>query len=276
MVRVTGDVSNGPKDSKEFIICGLCVFQIRSYSIISSWFTNSSRKCLFLIKFSAQQIGDFNLKLSSNVLGIENKCLLSQDGTWQLIGQIAEKNICEVEIDVTVTVDIVAHAGSFAVLYNDNDLTDFMLKGEDGSVQMHRAVLAATSPVLRRMLRGTWKETSEGHVDVSGTSKETLQHLKNYLYLHTVPEVGLEQLLLLAAYYMVSDLERKCVDKLMIKLKAENTVDLLQFAVKHNITSLVLSILDCVGCGAVSAREIRDCVMKTEEMPTLKGFTEPA
>lgn len=246
------------KTSPEYIISGSAIFQVKVIAAqVNNGHTNVYNNLLFIRFFKLHQDDDltYAIKFSSSELGITNKSFISDDGTWHLIHDNRKQ---QYTFDVMVQMDIVPSASSFASLHEDMELTDFELRGEDGSVHMHRAVLAASSPVLRRMLGGTWRETTEGHVEVPGTSKITLQHLKDYVYLHTLPDAGLEQLLLLASYYMMPDLEQKAVDKLVNSLTAENACDLLEFAAKHKVTRLLLAILECVQSGVVKVGEMRD------------------
>ncbi|XP_049876672.1 uncharacterized protein LOC126374207 [Pectinophora gossypiella] len=252
------------KASQEYIISGSAVFQVKVIAAqVNNGHTNIYNNLVFLkfVKLRPDDELTYTIKFSSNEFGITNKTFISDDGTWHLVHDNKKQ---QYTFDVAIYMDIVPSASSFATLHGDMELTDFELRGEDGSVHMHRAVLAASSPVLRRMLGGTWRETTEGHVDVPGTSKFTLQHLKDYVYLHTLPETGLEQLLLLASYYMMPDLEQKCVDKLVNSLTAQNACDLLEFAAKHKVTRLLLAILECVQSGAVKVNEMRDHFLRGE------------
>lgn len=252
------------KTSNDHVINGAASFAVRVIAAqMHNGHTNIYNNLIF-VRFAKLHPEDdlaYTIRLSSTEFGITNKTFISDEGTWHLIHELKKQQFT---FDVTVQMDIVPISSSFSSLHNDTDLTDFELRGEDGSVQMHRAVLAAASPVLRRMLGGTWRETTEGHVDVPGTSKLTLQHLKDYVYLHTLPDTGLEQLLLLAAYYMMPDLEQKCVDKLVNSLNANNACDLLEFAAKHKLTRLLLAILECVQNGAVKVSEMRDHHLRGE------------
>ncbi|CAH0401161.1 unnamed protein product [Chilo suppressalis] len=246
------------KTSPDYVISGTAVFQVKVIAAqVNNGHTNVYNNLIFVRFVKLRQDDDltYTIKFSSNELGIVNKSFISDDGTWHLVHDNKRQ---QYSFDVTVHMDIVPSASSFAMLHEDTELTDFELRGEDGSIRMHRAVLAAASPVLRRMLGGTWREAAEGHVDVPGTSRATLQNLKDYIYLHILPNVGLEQLLLLASYYMMLDLEQKCVDKLVSMLTAENACDLLEFAAKHKVTRLLLAILECVQSGAVQVNEMRD------------------
>ncbi|XP_072942584.1 speckle-type POZ protein-like [Epargyreus clarus] len=245
------------KTSPEFVISGAAVFQVKVIAAqVNNGHTNiyNNLICVKFFKLRPDDDLTYTIKFTSKELGITNKCFTSDDGTWHLVHENKKQ---QYTFDVSVHMDIVPSASSFASLHDDNELTDFELRGEDGSVHVHRAVLAASSPVLRRMLGGTWRETTEGSVDVSGTSRLTLQHLKDYVYLHTLPENGLEQVLLLASYYMMPDLEQKCVDQLVSGLTAQNACDLLEFAAKHKVTRLLLAILECIQSGVVNVNDMR-------------------
>lgn len=252
------------KTSSEYLISGAAVFQVRVIAAqVNNGHTNIYNNLIF-IKFKKQRQEDelsYSIKFSSNEFGVADKNFISDDGTWHLVHDNKKQ---QYTFDVDIQMDILPSSSSFATLHGDVELTDIELRGEDGSVRIHKAVLAASSPVFRRMLGGTWKETTEGHVDVAGTSKATLQHLKDYVYLHVLPESGLEQLLLLASYYIMPDLEQKCVDKLVSSLTAQNACDLLEFAAKHKIMILLLAILECVQSGAVKVHEMRDYFMRGE------------
>ncbi|KAL0820642.1 hypothetical protein ABMA28_006477 [Loxostege sticticalis] len=247
----------GTVTSPEYVISRSAIFQVKASSVTNGGYNNSQYNILLFVTFVKLRQNDdlsYALKFTSKELGIADQNFFSDDGTWHLI---YHHQSYRCSFDVTVTMDVVPSACSFASLYEDAELTDFELRGEDGSVHMHRAVLAASSPVLRRMLCGTWRESSEGVVDVPGTSRTTLQYLKDYVYLRTLPETGLKQLLLLASYYMMPLLEQKCVNKLVSTMTAETTCDLLEFAIKHKATRLVLEILECVQSGAPKVTDIR-------------------
>lgn len=270
--------------SPEYIINGSAIFQVkafcvfhrdRSYGIGYNNTNNSTTyNNMLFVRFVKLREGDdltYTLKFNSKALGITNKSFFTNDDTWHLIYESKDP---EYSFDVTVKIDIVPSIGPFVSLYEDTELSDFELKGEDGSVHTHRAVLAASSPVLSRMLSGTWRESKEGRVDVPGTSKMTLQHLKDYIYLHTLPETGLEQLLLTASYYMMPVLEQKCVDKLVNTMTVKTAFELLEFATKHKVERLVLAILECVQSGAVKVNDMRDHCLRGKGGSRLNAWHE--
>lgn len=248
------------KTSPEFVINGAAVFQLR---LVAALVSNVYNNLLF-VRFTKRRSTDnltYSIHFTSAELNITGKKFTSDDGTWHLIHENKKQQF---SFDVAVEMQLMPSSSSFASLHADTDLTDFELRGEDGSVRMHRAVLAAASPMLRGMLSGAWRESAEGHVDVIGTSKATLEHLKDYVYLHTLPETGLEQLLLLSSYYMMPELERRCVDRLVRGANAQNACELIEFAAKHNVKRLLLAILECVQNGAISITEMRDHLAESE------------
>ncbi|CAK1584229.1 unnamed protein product [Parnassius mnemosyne] len=254
---VKGEIN---ETSPEFSISGCATFQLKAVSSNNCGCGNSYLyENMILVRFFKNCQKDdlsYSITLSSKKLCIVEKSFLSDDGTWHLI----KENYAESAFDISVVMNTV-HVSTFEVLHDDTNLTDFELRGEDGSVKIHKAILAACSPTFRTMFCGSWRETTEGHVNVAGTSALTLRHLKDYIYLGTLPDTGLEQILLLALYYMIPDLEQKCVNKLVDSLTAQNAYDLLEFAVKHKVTRLVLAILDCVRGGKVEVNDMRQYLL---------------
>ncbi|KAL0870063.1 hypothetical protein ABMA27_006225 [Loxostege sticticalis] len=227
----------------EYIISSSAIFQVKQQD--GRWYFR-------FVKLHDDDPLTYAINITIEIFDI-NKKFITNDGTWQ---EMVSRYIYP--FTVKVILDIFPGECSFAPLHEDAELTDFELRGEDGSVHMHRAVLAASSPVLRRMLSGPWRESSEGVVDVPGTSRTTLQNLKDYVYLRTLPETGLEQLLLIASYYMMPELEQKCVFKILNSFTADNVYNLFEFITKHKVTRLLLLVLECIQTGTVDVKEMRN------------------
>lgn len=267
------------KNSPVFaIMSGAVAFQARIISSQpenqnSTVFGGSNYKSasnFFLVRFFKQYPEDneltYTIKLACPEFSITDKRLATDDSTWYLIHEVKNiSNAMQYSFSIQLIVDV-TNIVNFASLHDDEELLDFELRGEGGVVRFHKAVLAASSPVFRRMLCGTWKEVTEGHVDLSGTSQSTLQNLKNYLYLGTLPATGLEQLLLVALYYMIPQLEQKCVDKLVQELTAQNACYYLEFATGNKVTRLLLAILDAVQNGEVQVKDIRNHTLRPDSI----------
>lgn len=250
--------------SPEYIINSVALFQVQVIvSQVNNGHTNVYYNLIF-VRFTKIRPNDdltYTIKLTSNELSLSNKMFTADEGCYHLICELKKQ---QYTLDISVQMEIACHVNSFASLHDDDELTDFEMRGEDGSVHVHKVILAAASPVLRRMLCGKWRETTEGHVDIPGASRETLQNLKNYVYCHNLPDKGLKQLLLLASYYMMPALEQKCVDKLVKSLTAENAFELLEFASKNKVTQLLLSILESVQNKTIKVDDVREYVMREE------------
>ncbi|XP_061727795.1 uncharacterized protein LOC133532937 [Cydia pomonella] len=130
-------------------------------------------------------------------------------------------------------------------LYNDSTFMDFELKGDDGSVFLHKAILVTHSSVFRAMLKREWKETAENSMFIEGITKQTLQYLKDYMYLGTLPDdvLQLQSLLSLAAMYMIDNLIFRCIAKIVDSVTPKNFEQVFEFASRSNVPDLVKSLV---------------------------------
>ncbi|XP_063366762.1 TD and POZ domain-containing protein 1-like [Cydia amplana] len=192
---------------------------------------------------------DCKIKVKVSCQETDEPCYLEWicEDQYKLIGG---RWICDVSLNNMHTsmwnINITANKVEESFLtnfYNDIDFTDFNLSALDGSVAVHRAYLAAHSDVFRAMLRKEWKEATEGCVQIDGVTRQTLQHLKDYMYLRTLPDVGLEPLLLLASYYLMDDLKEQCVSKLALNCTSKEWSSLLEFAAVNKISELISGLM---------------------------------
>ncbi|XP_063540234.1 uncharacterized protein LOC134749270 isoform X2 [Cydia strobilella] len=163
--------------------------------------------------------------------------------------EIGQKYRCDISLNHVRTcllnITISAHKVQDCLLvklYNDVEFTDFNLGSNNGSVAVHRAHLAAHSDVFKAMLSREWKETTEGKVQIKGVTLQTLQHLKQYMYLGTLPEKGLQPLLLIASYYLIEDLKAECISTLAQTAEHGDWYSLFEFATENNIPELLCAI----------------------------------
>lgn len=256
--------------SPEYLIGGLTLFQVRVATCRKMKTVNNYGRYISIlyIRFTKAHQSDrmsYSLNFKSPELGIEEKVYLSDDSGWRCVYEYEYSSLESLALAFVVTahVDAVEDCSPFAALYEDDDLTDFELRGEGKGVRFHRAVLAAHSQVLRGMLAGEWREATEGSAAVS-QPPETLVLLKQYLYLRRLPDnaADLEALAALASYYMIEDLEYRCCIKLMNTLTAQNACDVLQFATKHNLKLLIAAILESVQRGTIKAQDIMANIFK--------------
>ncbi|KAJ2948680.1 hypothetical protein O0L34_g7937 [Tuta absoluta] len=139
-------------------------------------------------------------------------------------------------------------SGLFSTLRDDSNLTDFELRGDDGSVKVHKTILAGLSPFIKTLLEnsGQWDEVTSNSVNVPNATQGTLEHLKDYIYLQKMPDTGIVQLAELASFFLMSDLEQRCAAKLIATLCQDNVIEYLEIAMKYKIRLLLLAILNNV------------------------------
>ncbi|KAJ2939802.1 hypothetical protein O0L34_g17994 [Tuta absoluta] len=133
-------------------------------------------------------------------------------------------------------------------MYDDTDLIDFELKVDDGSVKLHKFVLAASSAIFKREFGGNWKNANEGSLHVSGFSKLTLENFKKYLYLRQIP-MDCKELLLLGNYYQMPHLERECIQQLVETCTEESFLEQCEFAVEHKLLKYLIALLKKIEAG---------------------------
>ncbi|KAI5633541.1 BTB/POZ domain-containing protein [Phthorimaea operculella] len=180
---------------------------------------------------------------SRNNIEKEVEVVYTNSRIWQLIG--APK--CNAEcLHLKLIRD---KCVPFKELYVDTDLPDFKLFGgsddDTKGVTFHRNVLAHSSPVLKSMLLGNWKETRQGNVQLALVSGNTLQHFKDYIYLDNMPYLPMDcaKLLCLAGYYMLKqlpELERNIAKKMESWFCPQNLWEWLEFCVQHKNTQMLV------------------------------------
>ena len=225
-----------------------------SYSNTVNVLNNVTNK--WTIGLSAKFINiknDFSIYalLSSKTLDIQNMCI-NADSTWHwIIG----KSVTNPIFNFSFTID--TQSNKLKLLHDDEELTDFELRGDDGSVKVHKCILATVTPVFQSMLQGDWKETRNGYIHLEGMPKTALQDFKRYIYLNTLPPTVSEHVLIIAMRYQITDLEMACTKTMIEGLNAENVCDLLDFAVAHKCDRLKIAILECVQNGSIKVDEIK-------------------
>ncbi|XP_063366761.1 uncharacterized protein LOC134655243 [Cydia amplana] len=164
--------------------------------------------------------------------------------------QFGSKQNCDIVVDKfrTCLLNVIIFASKVddfcpAKIYHDADFTDFNLSAAEGSVAVHRVILAAHSDVFRAMLSHEWKETTEGRIEIEGVTLQTLRYLKQYMYLRKLPDDGLKPLLLLASYYLIDDLKADCLSRLVLNYKSGEWSSLLEFAVENKLSELISAIM---------------------------------
>ncbi|XP_073946807.1 uncharacterized protein isoform X1 [Choristoneura fumiferana] len=169
---------------------------------------------------------------------------------WKRMGILSKSAIRETTTTKPVKITLIVSKHkiiTFENLYGETDFCDFYLKAvdSDATVPVHKACISLHSDVIKRMLQGEWKENKNDCIEIEGTTFQTLEHLKKYIYLGTLPSEGLllRSLLLLAKCYMINNLMAECIMKLSLTVKPEDLYSLQEFAVDNKIPELVQAIV---------------------------------
>ncbi|XP_063543911.1 uncharacterized protein LOC134752220 [Cydia strobilella] len=166
---------------------------------------------------------------------------------WQPMGyDLSNDSKRYLHLHCTVSITSKREDGVIKSLHEDEHYTDFQLSATDGTVAVHKVLLAANSPVFKTMLSGEWKEATEGCLKVKGVTLRTLNHLKDYMYLGVLPNSDVCSLLLVANCYLIDTLKQECIIKIAQSVTPENLHKLLEFSTHNQIPELTYAILEAV------------------------------
>lgn len=257
-VQLTDEEKYLEELSEEYIMDGIVKFRIRA--VISekqqqvkngSW-GRFSHIWLFVKCEKILKTASLYISLSCSSLNVDNKCIMA-DSEWHLV---TDEYATELYFSINFTVEVKSNSDDKLKVFYDDEQTDFELRGDDGSVRVHKCILAATSPVFKTMLQGDLKETNNGYIHLQGMTKDILQDFKTFIYFNTLPATVSEQILLIAMLYGVQDMETICIINLVQNMTAESLIHLLKFATTHN-DKLIEAILECLQYGFIRVDEIR-------------------
>lgn len=133
--------------------------------------------------------------------------------------------------------------------------SDLVLLVEEGKLQVHRDILALSSPVFSRMLEGDFKEKTAQEVSLPGKKFHEIREMLLVMYPTTeksVNEINCYFLLALAHEYQVSTVTEKCKRCLLEALKSKRGSHILDMLYVAQLYSLE-NVLD-------------ECIKKTEEL----------
>ncbi|XP_061721035.1 TD and POZ domain-containing protein 5-like [Cydia pomonella] len=233
-------------------------------------------KMNFSVSFSSSKhdsAKEKNIKINVNCLDLKyselNIEVPNDWSKWQEMGltqPYVRNGLYYTTVSIVVTAYECKKETVLSKLYTDSVFTDFHLVTSEGSVPVHKACLAAHSDVFKAMLTNEWKEAINGEIRMKGATVKTLQQLKEYMYLGTVPEDGLRPLLLIARCYLIEDLEKHCIRKLAENATGETLFSLLEFACDNNIPELSYAMLVITQEAVVNeAKDIKTAVLNSQK-----------
>ena len=142
---------------------------------------------------------------------------------------------------------------------------DFTLAVGDKELKAHKVVLAARSPVFKKMIESPMQENRENRVEITDFDPKVVQELLTYIYTGEAPNLKEmpQDLLKIAEKYDLQHLKIMCGEVLYHSLNVSNVVDTLLLADLHSIRQLKSA---CLSFAAAHFSE----VTKTTGWDTLK------
>ena len=126
----------------------------------------------------------------------------------------------------------------------DGHLSDVALRVRDQNFPVHRAILAARSPVFRAMFTSNMKESVAEEILIDDMEPDVMEELLRCVYTDQVPvECGCDMLIAFDRFGLISLFDR-CQVK--IEVTDENALDVFAIAQHLNAKRLKLRILKCL------------------------------
>ncbi|XP_055952816.1 TD and POZ domain-containing protein 1-like isoform X1 [Argiope bruennichi] len=137
----------------------------------------------------------------------------------------------------------------FEALYNSGLFSDVILCIGGREFNVHKAVLAARSPVFAAMFRNEMKENSENRIQIEDSNEIAVEELLRYLYaektIPLTPYLALD-LFELADKYDIQNLKAETVDYLKCNFSVENILDILVAADLHDERALKAEAIEFI------------------------------
>jgi len=123
-----------------------------------------------------------------------------------------------------------------ASLHKEIELSDFTFFVEKEEFPVHKALLAARSPVFFKMFTVDMQEKSGKMQEILDIGKEAFEEFLRFIYTGEVVnlEENVEDLLVLADRYEVSDLQKVCESNLLTNLNVSNAKEVFQIAHRYS------------------------------------------
>ncbi|KAL3143280.1 hypothetical protein ABBQ38_002123 [Trebouxia sp. C0009 RCD-2024] len=138
---------------------------------------------------------------------------------------------------------------SMQAMYRQRLFTDATIVVEGHTLQAHRAVLAAASPVFERMFSSHMQEGKSQTIEMTDVAAETVELLLQFIYGCLQPGLTLPEVVALfqaSDKYALASLHHQCTRLLTAHISFGNIFQLADLAQLHNCPSLLQACLDYV------------------------------
>jgi hypothetical protein len=126
------------------------------------------------------------------------------------------------------------------ISYEDDVLTDFVIKTGKKEFKVHKVILASQSPVFRKMFEVDMEEKRSGLLTITDLSPAVVSDLVAYFYTGTAPNIHTltKDLLNAAKKYELSRLHTLCENELKKRVCVANVIEMIFVADLYEALSL--------------------------------------
>lgn len=170
---------------------------------------------------------------------------VSTNGSLSLIAKLEIENVGEKILRKMNNKQIADRYNlkQYQSILNDPTFSDFTFTVQDKEFKVHKAILAGSSEVMRKLFTTDLLESNQGQCKVADIEADTFQHLLTFIYTGQIP-VNMDgisiKLLEAAHYYGISDLVEICKQNLQYKITAENVFEIFEFATIYDLEEVKL------------------------------------
>jgi speckle-type POZ protein len=121
----------------------------------------------------------------------------------------------------------------FKRIFEDEEHCDLKIQMGDGvTLNAHKTILIARSPVFHKMLTSNMKEATTSVVDIEDFDSKTMRNLLLFIYCEEVQDLQANagKLIHAAEKYDLYGLKEMCIEELIANLSVENIIDTLIIA----------------------------------------------
>ncbi|XP_058793356.1 speckle-type POZ protein-like B [Phymastichus coffea] len=125
-------------------------------------------------------------------------------------------------------------------LFDNRQFSDFKIIVEKREFRVHRAILAAISPVFHAMFESKMRESNEGRVHIEDVEADVIEKTLYFIYVGKLNDIEdlADKVLAVAEKYQLESLKQRCEYILVKQLNLDNVYDTLLLADKNNANEL--------------------------------------
>lgn len=150
-------------------------------------------------------------------------------GSAYLVIKLTVKSVGHKKLTTRALNTSVAAYTTLKSLLSDASMCDFKFIVGKKEFQVHRAILAASSPMMKKMFTVDMAESNKGMCEVSEIESDTFAALLAFVYCGDLPENFSEMAVKLyeaARYYQIDRLEKACALELRNNLSVANALEI--------------------------------------------------